>query len=51
MAALDYLRKLTIPALWRGEVQLIPGAGHAPHQEVPEQFSELLADFSEVLWH
>jgi pimeloyl-ACP methyl ester carboxylesterase len=42
---LDYLRKLTIPALWRGEVQLIPGAGHAPHQEQPQQFAELLTDF------
>jgi pimeloyl-ACP methyl ester carboxylesterase len=42
---LDYLRQLTIPALWRGEVQLIPGAGHAVHQEQPEQFATLLADF------
>jgi pimeloyl-ACP methyl ester carboxylesterase len=42
---LDYLRKLTIPAPWRGEVQLIPGAGHAPHQETPQQFAALLTDF------
>ncbi|MDN3359835.1 alpha/beta hydrolase [Actinomadura sp. DC4] len=42
---LDYLRGLTIPALWRGEVQLIPGAGHAPHQETPERFAALLTDF------
>jgi len=42
---LDYLRKLTIPALWRGEVQLIPRAGHAPHQETPRQFTALLMDF------
>jgi pimeloyl-ACP methyl ester carboxylesterase len=46
LVSLDYLRALTIPALWRGEVQLVPGAGHAPHQEVPRRFSELLADFS-----
>lgn len=43
---LDYLRKLTVPALWRGEVQLIPGAGHAPHRETPRQFAALLADFA-----
>jgi pimeloyl-ACP methyl ester carboxylesterase len=42
---LDYLRKLSIPTLWRGEVQLIPGAGHAPHQETPQQFAALLTDF------
>jgi hypothetical protein len=30
---------LTIPSLWRGEVQLIAGAGHAPHQETPGQFA------------
>jgi pimeloyl-ACP methyl ester carboxylesterase len=45
LVSLDYLRKLTIPALWRGEVQLIPGAGHAPHQEQPQRFAALLTDF------
>jgi pimeloyl-ACP methyl ester carboxylesterase len=49
LVSLDYLRGLTIPALWRGEVQLIPGAGHAPHQEVPRQFAALLTDFSAAL--
>lgn len=42
---LDYLRKLTVPTLWRGEVQVIPGAGHAPHQEVPERFAGLVSEF------
>ncbi len=46
LVSLDYLRKLTIPALWRGEVQVIPGVGHAPHQESPERFAALLTDFS-----
>ena len=49
LVSLDYLRKLSIPALWRGEVQLIPGAGHAPHQEVPQQFAVLLTEFIEDL--
>ncbi|WP_300612599.1 alpha/beta fold hydrolase [Trebonia sp.] len=46
LVSLDYLRKLTIPALWRGEIQVIPGVGHAPHRESPERFAALLTDFS-----
>jgi pimeloyl-ACP methyl ester carboxylesterase len=42
---LDYLHELTTATLWRGEVQLIHGAGHAPHQETPQQFAALLTDF------
>jgi len=42
---LEYLQQLTIPSLWRGHVQLIPGAGHAPHQEVPTEFADLLEQF------
>ena len=49
LVSLDYLRKLTIPALWRGAVQLIPGAGHAPHQETPQRFASLLTDFAAEL--
>jgi len=45
LVSLGYLRQLTIPALWRGSVQLIPGAGHAPHQEAPEKFTGLLEQF------
>jgi len=41
----DYLRKLNIPTLWRKEVQLIHGTGHAPHQEAPQQFAALLTEF------
>jgi pimeloyl-ACP methyl ester carboxylesterase len=46
LVSLDYLRGLAIPTLWRGAVQLIPGAGHAPHQETPQYFATLLTDFS-----
>jgi len=42
---LDWLQRLTIPSLWRGQVQLIPGAGHAPHREVPADFADLLEQF------
>jgi pimeloyl-ACP methyl ester carboxylesterase len=42
---LGYLRQLGIPSLWRGQVQLIPGAGHAAHQEAPATFTGLLDEF------
>jgi len=45
LVSLDYLQALTIPTLWRGAVQIVPGAGHALHQETPEVFASLLEDF------
>jgi len=45
LVSLDYLHKLAVPALWRGEVQVIPGSGHALHQETPKEFTALLTDF------
>jgi pimeloyl-ACP methyl ester carboxylesterase len=40
-----YLEQLSIPSLWRGSVQLIPGAGHAAHQEATATFTKLLDEF------
>ena len=45
----DYLRKLTMPTLWRGAVQVVPGVGHAPHVEAPEVFARLLTEFIDDL--
>lgn len=45
LVSLDYLRNLAMPTLWRGQVQVIPGAGHAPQWEQPELFNALLAAF------
>ena len=45
LVSLDYLHKLTIPGLWRGAVQVIPGVGHALPQEAPEEFAALLEQF------
>ena len=38
-------RPFAMPTLWRGAVQVIPGAGHTPHWETPEAFDALLAAF------
>jgi pimeloyl-ACP methyl ester carboxylesterase len=40
-----YFASLTMPTLWRGAVQTIPGAGHAPQWETPQAFDALLQAF------
>lgn len=40
-----YFDGLTIPTLWRGDVQMIANAGHAPHWEQPEAFNALVNAF------
>jgi pimeloyl-ACP methyl ester carboxylesterase len=45
LVSLPYLQQLDIPSLWRGSIQLIAGAGHAPHQETPSEFADLLEQF------
>ena len=42
----DYIRGLEIPTLWRGDIQMIPGAGHTPQVENPDVFSDLVASFA-----
>lgn len=48
---LDYLKRVDMPTLWRGQVQVIPGAGHAPQWENSEAFNALLAAFVEACEH
>lgn len=43
-----YLAELAMPTLWRGAVQVIPGAGHAPQWEQPAAFNALLGAFVET---
>jgi pimeloyl-ACP methyl ester carboxylesterase len=43
-----YFASLAMPTLWRGAVQTIPGAGHAPQWETPEAFDALVAAFLEA---
>lgn len=40
-----YLRNLKVPNLWRGEVQVVTAAGHAPHWENAPVFNALLTAF------
>ena len=42
-----YFSSLAMPTLWRGAVQTIPGAGHAPQWETPEAFDALIEAFVE----
>jgi len=43
---LDYLRRLTVPTLWRQAVQVIDKSGHTPQWEQPEAFAKLLDEFA-----
>ncbi len=45
LVSFEYLEQITTNNLWRGEVMVIDGAGHAPHQEAPERFASLLEQF------
>lgn len=43
----SYYESLEMPTLWKGEVQVIEGAGHALHWEQAGGFNALLGDFIE----
>ncbi|HEY3903472.1 MAG TPA: alpha/beta hydrolase [Streptosporangiaceae bacterium] len=45
LVSLPFIQQLTIPSLWRGSVQVIPGTGHAPHLEDQAAFEGLLTEF------
>ena len=42
-----YFATLGAPTLWRGAVQTLPGAGHAPQWETPDAFDALVTAFVE----
>lgn len=42
---LDYIKKLNIPTLWRGEVQVIKNTGHVPQWDTPDELSALIDAF------
>jgi len=46
---LGYLQRLSAPTLWRGQVQIIEGAGHATQWEKAEAFDRVLDAFASSL--
>ena len=46
---LGYLQRLSAPTLWRGQVQVIEGAGHATQWEKAEAFDRILDAFASSL--
>lgn len=50
LVSLDHITSLSIPTLWRGGVQIIEDAAHAPHMEQPEQFNSILGEFLNEIW-
>ena len=46
---LGYLQRLAAPTLWRGQVQVIEGAGHAPQWEQAAAFNKIVDEFASSL--
>lgn len=49
--SLEYIRQLALPTLWRGEVQVVEGAGHAVQWEASRVFDRLLRAFIRDIGH
>jgi len=49
MVDLGYLQRLPAPTLWRGQVQVVDGAGHAMQWERAEAFDRLVDAFASSL--
>ena len=45
LVSLPYIKGLSIPTLWRDEIQIIPDVGHTPQWEQTEKFNNLLIAF------
>ena len=43
------LKNQRLPALWRGSVQILDGAGHLPHLDHADSFNALLGEFIDSL--
>jgi pimeloyl-ACP methyl ester carboxylesterase len=41
----DYIAGLAYRNLWRGSIQTVSGAGHAPHWQAPDSFNRLFREF------
>jgi pimeloyl-ACP methyl ester carboxylesterase len=41
----QYFGSVAMPSLWRGAIQMIPSAGHAPQWETPKAFDALIEAF------
>lgn len=49
MVDLGYLQRLSAPTLWRGQVQVVEGAGHATQWERADAFDKLVDAFASSL--
>ncbi|MBF0415374.1 MAG: alpha/beta hydrolase [Magnetococcales bacterium] len=47
---LDYCHNLPLPRLWRNGLHIVPGCGHSPQWEQPEEFNNLLTAFANACW-
>lgn len=46
---LEYIKKLNLPQVWKGAIQIIPQSAHYPQIENPRRFNRLLKSFVQEL--